>query len=151
MTNETKIEGVNPKDLIGSTKPELSLIPATALPHVALAMMNGALKYGPYNWREPGKPVTYMAYINAIDRHNKCFLDGENEASDSLVHHLAHIASTAMVLLDAIENGVAIDNRPVRGKTAEVIDRLQHLYKTKLKDRWLQQKAQNAAMSTKAN
>ena len=42
----------NPKSAFGVKKPPLHLIPPAALAHEAMAMADGAAKYGPYNWRE---------------------------------------------------------------------------------------------------
>lgn len=117
MNNST-----NPKDLVGAKKPPLSLIPPVGLIHEAMALKNGADKYGAYNWRS--KKVQSMIYIDAILRHAQCYLDGENYAEDSKVHHLAHIKACCSILLDATETGNLIDNRPPKGNAAEVIGRL---------------------------
>lgn len=112
----------NPKDLMGSKKPPLSLIPPSGLIHEAMAFKDGADKYGAYNWRS--KDVQAMIYIDAIMRHAQCYLDREDYAEDSKAHHLAHIKACCSILLDATETGNLIDNRPVKGKAAEVIGRL---------------------------
>jgi hypothetical protein len=41
----------NPKDLMGLTKVQVGLFPAAGVILGALAMEDGAAKYGPYNWR----------------------------------------------------------------------------------------------------
>jgi hypothetical protein len=51
-------------------------------------------------------------------------LDGEELAADSGVHHLGHARACCNILLDAAENGFLVDNRPKKGKTSELIDRL---------------------------
>jgi len=61
--------GTNPKDLIGTKKPPLGLVPTAGIIHEAMAMKDGAKKYGPYNWRENGKAVRYTVYHNAALRH----------------------------------------------------------------------------------
>jgi hypothetical protein len=128
---EEVTECTNPKDLIGITKPPLSLIPPALTIHAAMAFKyggyeakqkDGTLGYGPYNWRD--KSVKAMIYIDAAMRHLNCFLDGEEYAEDSKVHHLAHIAACCGILLDAIEQGNLIDDRPTKGKAAEIIKRL---------------------------
>lgn len=100
----------NPKDLIGATKTPLTLIPPEGLKHIALAMQNGAKKYGAYNWRN--KKVQYMIYLDAILRHALSLIDREDIAEDSQVHHLGHIGANVAILLDAIKYGCLIDNRP---------------------------------------
>ncbi|WP_370200055.1 dATP/dGTP diphosphohydrolase domain-containing protein [Bradyrhizobium elkanii] len=52
--------------------------------HTAMAMKNGAKKYGPYNWRS--NKVRMTIYIEAAQRHLAALLDGEDKASDSQVH-----------------------------------------------------------------
>lgn len=111
----------NPKDLLGVKKPQLWLIPGPGLVHLALAFKNGADKYGAYNWRE--KKVRSTIYVDAALRHIHSYLDGEDYATDSKLHHLAHTAACMMILLDAIETGNLIDDRPTAGPTAELIER----------------------------
>jgi hypothetical protein len=115
----------NPKNAMGAKKPNLSLIPPAASLHEALAFMNGAAKYGPYNWRE--KKVELMTYIAAAQRHLASFLDGETYSADTVaagapVHHLAHVRACCAIILDAIETGNAIDNRPVVGVAGKMIE-----------------------------
>lgn len=112
----------NPKDKIGASKPDLSLIPPAALVHEAMAMADGGRKYGPYNWRE--EPVQAMTYIAAALRHLGQYLDGQDIDPKSLVHHLGHARACCGILLDAAECGALIDNRPKPGKAQEIIDRL---------------------------
>jgi hypothetical protein len=109
----------NPKDRLGMAKPPISLIPPSALIHIALAMKNGADKYGAYNWR--ANNVQAMIYVDAAMRHLIQWIDGEEDADDSGVHHLAHAAACCAILLDAIEGGNLIDNRPIDGPAAQVI------------------------------
>lgn len=120
----------NPKDLMGVKKPPLSLIPPVGLIHEAMAMKYGAyeakqkdgtLGYGPYNWRS--NKVQAMIYIDAIMRHAQCYLDREDIAKDSKVHHLGHIKACCSILLDAIEAGNLVDNRPLKGNAAAVLER----------------------------
>lgn len=112
----------NPKDIVGSSKPDLSLIPATAVVHVAGPMQDGAVKYGPGNWRE--SPVEARTYAAAAMRHIVSWLDGQEHADDSGHHHLAHAAAGLMILLDAQLNDKMVDNRLPKGRAAEEIARL---------------------------
>lgn len=121
MTTNNKSTGLNPKDLIGAKKPNLALVPSSAVIGMALAFQNGAIKYGPFNWREKGKPVQYMTYLSADLRHTYEFIDGEDVARDSLLSHLAHKMAGIAVLYDAIACGNAIDDRPNRGVAADLI------------------------------
>ena len=110
---------VNPKDIIGATKPDLSLVPPAAIIGMAQAMKNGADKYGAYNWRE--HPVQVMTYLAAAQRHILQYLDGEEFAEDSGVHHLAHAAACVGIVMDAKATGNLVDNRPKAGAASKLI------------------------------
>ena len=116
-----KEEAVNPKTLIGASKINPAVIPAPAIVHLALAMMNGEYKYTKYNWREIKVPSE--TYIGAMERHLLAYKDGEDFAGDSLVHHLAHIMACCAILLDAMEGGHLIDNRGHPGTASQVMAR----------------------------
>lgn len=103
---------MNPKDAVGAAKPQLHLIPPAALLAEARAMENGATKYGPYNWRT--QPVNATVYVSACMRHLLAYLDGENVADDSGVHHLAHARACLGIVLDALEHNCLNDDRPPR-------------------------------------
>ena len=92
--------GVNPKDKIGAAKVDLTLIPAKASAHMAFALMDGATKYGPYNWRV--EPVQLRTYISAAKRHLDDFLESEEVAADSLGHHLGHAMACCAIIIDAM-------------------------------------------------
>lgn len=118
---ENATEAVNPKDLLGVKKPRLSLVPPAGFVYAALAMANGADKYGPYNWRD--KKVQSMIYLEAAQRHILSYQDGEENAKDSGVPHLGHAIACLLILIDAIETGNVVDNRPKAGPMAELIER----------------------------
>lgn len=114
-------DDTNPKDRLGSKKPDLSLVPPASLIHEATAMENGATKYGPYNWRE--KKVRARVYVAAALRHLSEYLDGADYSSDTSppVHHLAHAKACCGILLDAIETGNLVDDRPAKGAASRLL------------------------------
>lgn len=118
----------NPKDLLGQQRVPLWLIPGPALIHQALAHRNGAVKYGPFNWRENGVHVSI--YTSAAMRHLLDYIDGEDRAVDSRVHHLAHAAACCNILLDCTELGNLIDDRPLPAPTAGLSERARHFITT---------------------
>lgn len=127
---KSKARGVNPKDLFGLQKISLCKVSPIAWLHCAHAMMNGADKYGPYNWRD--KPVIASIYVDASLRHVLAWFLGEEVADDSHVHHLGHAMASESILLDAQEAGVLIDDRPIiseedRALFKKVMDRLSAL------------------------
>jgi len=97
------------------------LVPPAAIIHEAKAMMDGAQKYGPYNWRE--NSVAASVYIAAAMRHIYSWLDGEELAEDSECHHLGHARACLGLLLDALETGNLVDDRPIKGAAADLIKR----------------------------
>jgi hypothetical protein len=111
---KTPGEGVNPKDKIGASKVDFTIIPHSAKVQWALAQMDGVTKYGAYNWRV--EPVQVMTYLSAAERHLDAFREGEEVADDSLVHHLGHVMACCAIIIDAMAVGKAIDNRPVLGQ-----------------------------------
>lgn len=110
----------NPKDLIGIRKVQLGLLPAAGKIAGALAMQDGAAKYGPYNWRST--EVNLTIYLDAIERHLLALRDGEDEARDSGVHHLGHIIACASIILDAQETNNLVDDRPVEGPASRLLE-----------------------------
>lgn len=113
--------GINPKDLVGAKKlPILSVVPASSILGEAEAMRDGAAKYGPMNWRT--QKIQAMTYVDANLRHVFAWVDGEELASDSGVHHLKHAKATLGILIDAIEHDSWVDNRPKgNGATARLL------------------------------
>lgn len=109
--SDPNTKDTNPKDALGIRKPSLWVVPAVAMYWLGMAMRNGGVKYGPYNWRE--KKVKASVYYDAKMRHsNIWFHGGEELASDSLVHHLGHDMACSAILLDAIYTGNLVDDRP---------------------------------------
>lgn len=125
----SKAETSNPKDLYGAEKVSITKLPPVAILHAAHAMMNGASKYGPYNWRD--KKVVAGIYIDAAMRHLLSWFEGEELAEDSGVHHLGHAMACAAILLDALATGNLVDDRPGRGKFVETLQKLNDTIKTR--------------------
>ena len=90
--------------------------------HGAHAMMDGARKYGPFNWRD--KKVQAHIYVDAALRHIAAWFDGEELADDSKVHHLGHAIACCAILLDAQATDSLIDDRPVNGKNKCVLSKV---------------------------
>jgi hypothetical protein len=90
----------------------------------ALALMDGARKYGPYNWRDEG--VSASTYISAAERHIRAWLDGETDAADSKVHHLGHAIACLAIILDAETIGNLVDDRPRAAPTAALLEAEKH-------------------------
>lgn len=117
----------NPKTAIGVQKPSLTKAPPIAMLYMALAFMDGARKYGPFNWRE--KRVTATIYIDAIHRHLGAWMDGEEYAEDSKLPHLAHVLACVAIIIDAQTCNVLNDDRPVAGAYARELAKWTQFFK----------------------
>lgn len=104
------LKHTNPKDIIGSTKLDMGLIPDPALAHLALAFMEGALKYGRYNWRHAG--VRASIYHAAARRHLAKYWNGEWADPATNVPHLASVMACCAIILDAQFLNKLTDDRP---------------------------------------
>ena len=110
----------NPKTRVGALKAPLHLVPPSAEFYLAQALADGAEKYGAYNWRE--EPISVSVYVGAIKRHMAAYWDGEDDAADSGVHHLAHVMACCALLLDSGSIGQLQDDRPVGGAVAALME-----------------------------
>jgi hypothetical protein len=104
----------NPKDIcaIAENKVNLALVPNSAIAACARALMDGAKKYGAWNWRKEDSGVDASVYVAACRRHLAAWFDGEECATDSGVHHLGAAMASLAILLDAQEFGCLNDDRP---------------------------------------
>lgn len=108
----------NPKAACGDAKPGTFNTPACLAILVGHVMFLGAKKYGAFNWRKTG--VRSSTYINAIQRHLDAWKEGQDVDPETQVSHLAHIAASCGVLLDAQISKVLNDDR-VKGSAALVL------------------------------
>lgn len=107
---------LDPKATCAIQKPQLQLVPPCFEEAVAGALLQGNERYGPWNWRSNQVPL--MTYLGAIRRHLNAYLDGEDNAPDSGISHLGHIAASCAILLDAKKQGTLVDDRPVKKYSA---------------------------------
>jgi len=112
----------NPKDKYGDLKPQLWLVPPTAVIEESMAFAQGAVDYDPYNWRQ--NAVKTHVYTSAALRHLYAWMDGQDVDPKSGCSHLAHVRACCGILLDAAATGNLIDDRPKAGASAAVIKRL---------------------------
>lgn len=121
--NPTQLVGTNPKDRLGLKKVQLNLVPPSSIIYQALAMEDGARKYGPYNWR--ANKVIASIYVAAAMRHLQAWFDGEEVAPDSQKPHLGHVLACLGILVDAKETGNLVDDRPLPGAAGRLIVQLE--------------------------
>jgi hypothetical protein len=104
-----KLVDSNLKTAAAVGKPKTSGVPPIAIMALGAAMQNGVDKYGKFNWRGTG--VTASVFYDAMMRHLNEWYAGEDHASDSNVHHLAHLMAGGAILLDAMQHNVLNDDR----------------------------------------
>jgi hypothetical protein len=112
----------NPKDIAGTKKPPLRLLPTIALVYLAKVMALGAKKYGPWNWRDAAVRAT--VYDEAALRHLFAVLDGQDTDEESGLPHEAHIMACMAIKLDAKACGKLIDDRNKSGNVAPLLKQL---------------------------
>lgn len=102
----------NPKDIFGSNKAALSMVPSGVLMELALGMHEGALKYGRHNYRSIG--VRGSIYYDAAIRHLMAWWEGEDldPQSGAGLHHVSKAIASLTVLRDAMIVGKFNDDRP---------------------------------------
>jgi hypothetical protein len=108
MTTDTK--PTNPKDAIGSGKLPRGLAPDTAVMEMATAFLEGALKYGRYNWRIAG--VRASIYHDAAAGHLAKWWNGQDRDPVTRVRELASVMACCAILIDAEYAGKLTDDRP---------------------------------------
>jgi hypothetical protein len=94
-------------------KPRMSGVPPVALHALGEAFQDGVKKYGRFNWRDDR--ATSSVFYDAMNRHLQLWYAGENHATDSGLHHLAHLMAGAAILIDAELHGALNDDRRESG------------------------------------
>ena len=102
----------NPKDALGIKKAPMSTLPTGVAYEAALAMLEGARKYGRHNYRVMG--VRGSVYYDAAKRHLDAWWEGEDIDPDSGLHHLAKALGCLFVLRDSMLMENWVDDRPPR-------------------------------------
>ena len=101
---------IDPKGAAGALKVPLALVPPSASAAIAKVLQRGAEKYGQWNWRKAR--VGRMTYAHAIKRHLDAWIDGEDNDPESGLPHIAAVAASACIVLDAELFGTLEDDRP---------------------------------------
>jgi hypothetical protein len=112
----------DPKKLWGEKKLNVGAVPPTAILAMARGLGEGVDKYGAFNWRSD-LGVETLTYYKGTLRHLFAWLDGEDVDPDSKTGktHLEGAISSLAILIDAIESGYAIDNRPRKGGSPRML------------------------------
>lgn len=135
----------NPKDAMGSSKLPLHLVSPTFTAEVAVAKLNGMLKYGRNNYR--AAPVRASVYVAAARRHLDAWLEGEESDPVDNVPHLGAAGACLDILADALAEGTLINDRNYKGEgylkrkeeLTELVGQLQELHSDKNPKHWTKQ------------
>jgi hypothetical protein len=100
----------NPKEFFGSQKVPLELFPDSAVVAGAMCMLEGALKYGRYNYRDSG--IRASVYVAALRRHMAAWWNGEDIDPKSGLPHTWKALACLAVVIDAQAAGKFTDDRP---------------------------------------
>lgn len=97
-----KIDGGGYKNSMDdpAAKPKLSLVPGALVRACARALMYGAKKYAPHNWR---RGMSVSECHDALLRHAMQINDGEMLDSESGLHHMDHIIANAAFIAEYLE------------------------------------------------
>jgi hypothetical protein len=108
---------------VATNRAPLELVPDTAVIGMAMAFLEGALKYGRFNWRVAG--VQASVYVGAFRRHVDAWWNGEDLDPKSGLHHIDKAMACLAIIRDAIVCGKLIDNRPPRAPLGAMLDLLE--------------------------
>lgn len=121
--DNTADKDTNPKDVIGSNKLPLSIVPSTLVVFASLGFLEGALKYGRFNWRIAG--VRSSIYLDALKRHIAAYENGEDNDPNTGVPHLSNAHACIGIIQDAKVCGKLTDDRAPRAPVGELIRSLE--------------------------
>jgi len=109
---DVSVKPSNPKDMIGIRKAPMSCLPMGVVAELGTALLEGAAKYGKFNFRGVG--VRSSVYFDATMRHLIAYWEGEDTDPDSGMSHLTKAMASLAVWRDAQIQGKCTDDRPPR-------------------------------------
>ena len=92
---------------LSNEKPNLTLFSQRALEEASKAMIDGSRKYGAFKFDSHSQ----RDHIAGAMRHLSRYLEGEDRASDSNIHHLGHALARCSIALDQALRDVNDDRR----------------------------------------
>lgn len=104
----------NPKDKISQSKIPYHVTPMPVIAELSLAFLEGARKYGSYNWRIAR--VRSSVYYSAALRHLNAYWEGEDTDPDSGLPHLVKAIACLTILRDSQIIGNETDDRPPKSQ-----------------------------------
>jgi hypothetical protein len=112
----------NPKALDSAHKVPTWLTPGVLIIAVAKILDFGRKKPGRWAWNWRDRPINLSDYLSAMDRHLQCVKDGEWIDPETGEPHIAAIAASCGIVLDAESVGTLTNDLPkVPGKSAQIL------------------------------
>lgn len=117
------LEKINQALTVKSKKVPLHLVPPALLIGAARAFAEGFAKYGYMSWRNAEVRITATDYVAGAMRHLMAFLDGEDVDPESSTGklHLEGAVACLGIMLDCIQRGTLIDDRPIEGSAGKAL------------------------------
>ena len=125
LINGRSLAGGPPRAPLKSTKVPLHILPPAGLIHEAHSLQDGVGKHGLFGWRE--KPVILSDQFSSVLRHLFAWWDGEDCAPDSGVNHVGNAKARLGIILDALEAGNVVDDRPKTGTAGRLLEELKEV------------------------
>ncbi len=94
-------------------KTRLGLIPPFSIQEIGKVFTKGAEKYGDNNYR---KGMPWSKCVDSLHRHLNAFEQGEDFDAESGLHHMAHVATNAIFLLEYYNIAPQYDDRMFKEK-----------------------------------
>lgn len=92
-------------------KPDMSLVSPVLQIGLAKVLTMGKNKYGRYQYMNG---FDYSRLLASLKRHLVAVEAGEDYDPESGEHHLFHVAANIQMIVDNMDNGNLVDDRPKR-------------------------------------
>lgn len=108
----------NPKDAVGVSKwRQYFCVPYRVMWEVGVGMLEGAMKYGRFNYRITG--VQASIYIDATRGHIDAWCEGQDDDPDTGLSHITKAICSLLVLRDGMIEGNFVDDRAPRHQSMD--------------------------------
>lgn len=122
-TPKTETKAIDPKEVAGNKKLSFHEMPILTLASIAKPFADGAKKYGLKNFYDFESYTS--VYLSALKRHLMLFEVGQDNTSDSNVHHVDSMIAGLMVMREKMLVGKLVDDR--KKLDNDVIEKLEEM------------------------
>lgn len=118
MMDKKPTFALNPKDAVGVRKwRQYFCVPTRVMWEVGVGMLEGALKYGRFNYRATG--VQASIYVDASLGHIGAWAEGQDLDPDTGLSHITKAICSLIVLRDGMIEGNFVDDRAPRHRSID--------------------------------